>query len=262
MSIIAYKKPIYPISVGTDYVYPITTYDQIINIDGEKVGSLADGKDVPKLYGALFKIDSWSGSGPYTQTSSLYPMDGGGAVSTRAAFVSPAMCKKYQNQDTNNGLAIALSLFNLGYTTISNINEVSTTLHEKPTVDIEVVWLITGTEPPRNGFDSVVEFNGVNEQTNQITQQTTNTAEKIRYLVDIKGKPASADKYPGAAISNILPLVGDGKTFDCKTGFYISETGRGLLSIYTDGSPLEDFKNWLKENPIIVWYNKLEEQNT
>ena len=147
----AYKKPTYPLEIGDDYVYPITTYDQIINADGTRPEDIAETKDVPFLYAATFTIDAWSGSGPYTQAQTVTPLDGGGSITSSSIFASPAMAEKTTNQNTNETLQEVLGLFNSGYSNITATNQITATLFEKPTADIEAIWLI------RNG-DALQSF--------------------------------------------------------------------------------------------------------
>lgn len=138
----AYKKPTYPLEIGEDYIYPITTYDQIINADGTRPEDIAETKDIPYLYAATFLMSDWSGSGPYTQTKTVTPLDGGGSITSSSLFASPAMAEKTTSQSTNETLQEVLSLFNSGYSNITATNQITATLFEKPTADIEAIWLI------------------------------------------------------------------------------------------------------------------------
>lgn len=138
----AYLKPQSPLIIGEDHIYPLTTYDQIINKDGNRVSELVDGKDISYLYSATFDLDSWSGSSsPYTQTVALTPLDGGPTTTSTSAFASPSMCKQTTNQETNETLQATLALFNNGYLKLGS-GTITATLFEKPTNDIEVIWSI------------------------------------------------------------------------------------------------------------------------
>lgn len=95
----------------------------------------------PHLYKATFLLDSWNGSGPYTQTAALTPADGGPDVTGTSVFVSPVMCEKTTNQKTNEQLQDALAVFNAGQATIGE-NQVTVTVFEKPESDIEAIWQI------------------------------------------------------------------------------------------------------------------------
>lgn len=55
----SYLKPQSPLKIDTDYIYPITTYDQIINKNGNRVTEIADGKNISYLYSATFSLESW-----------------------------------------------------------------------------------------------------------------------------------------------------------------------------------------------------------
>lgn len=138
----AYKKPTYPLEIGSDYVYPITTYDQIINKDGTRPTSIAEREETCFLYGATFNYNSWSGYGPYSQSKTLTAIDGGPTLTSSSTFASGPMCEKTTSQTTNETLAETLNLFNIGYATLGTNNSITVRLFEKPTADIEVIWLI------------------------------------------------------------------------------------------------------------------------
>lgn len=142
----AYLKPQSPLIIGEDHIYPLTTYDQIINKDGSRVTEVADGKNIPYLYSATFQIDGWSGEGPYTQTAMLSSINSGGDVNVNSVFTSPAMCYKTTSEETNQTLQSVLSMFNEGYTEIVGENSVTSTLFEKPNSDIEIIWSISGSD--------------------------------------------------------------------------------------------------------------------
>lgn len=138
----AYYKPKLPLEINENYIYPLTTYDQIINKDGDRVSELADGKDVSYLYSATFYLNSWSGSSSsHTQTVALTPLDGGPTTTSTSAFASPSMCEQTTNQETNKTLQETLALFNDGYLQLGS-GTITATLFEKPTNDIEIIWLI------------------------------------------------------------------------------------------------------------------------
>lgn len=95
----------------------------------------------PHLYKATFLLDSWNGSGPYTQTAALTPADGGPDVTGTSVFVSPVMCEQTTNQKTNEQLQDALAVLNAGQATLGE-NQVTVTVFEKPESDIEAIWQI------------------------------------------------------------------------------------------------------------------------
>lgn len=62
----AYVKPQSPIKKGEDFVYPLTTHDQIILPDGSRW----DGGTVAHVsYTATFASGGWTTTAPYTQTT-------------------------------------------------------------------------------------------------------------------------------------------------------------------------------------------------
>lgn len=138
----SYLKPQSPLIIGENHIYPLTTYDQIINKDGNRVSELADGKDISYLYSATFDLDSWSGSSsPYTQTVALISLDGGPTTTSTSVFDSPPMCEQTTNQETNQTLQATLALFNDGYLQLGR-GTITATLFEKPTNDIEIILSI------------------------------------------------------------------------------------------------------------------------
>lgn len=81
-------------------------------------------------------------------------------------------------------------------------------------------------------------------------EASTNDAAKKRYGIVIGG--ISADAEHSTAICSHFKLTSSGGTFNCMSGFAIAEKA---LWIYFDGRPLEEFKTWLADNPIIVAYS-------
>ena len=138
----AYLKPQSPLIMGEDHIYPLTTYDQIINKDGNRVTEVADGKNISYLYRATFTTEGWvGGASPYSQSVTISPLIDGPAITSNSVFSSGPMCEKTTNEDTNRTLQETLNLFNIGYSQLGNGN-VTCYLFEKPTNDIEVIWLI------------------------------------------------------------------------------------------------------------------------
>lgn len=138
----SYLKPQSPLIIGEDHIYPLTTYDQIINKDGNRVSEIADEKDVPFLYSATFDLDNWVGdSVPYSQTVPITPLNNGKEVTSTFIFTSGPMCEKTTNEETNKTLQNTLSIFNNGYSQLGN-GVITSYVFEKPTNDIEIIWFI------------------------------------------------------------------------------------------------------------------------
>lgn len=93
-------------------------------------------------YSAMFKVDSWEGGGPYTQTVALTPRDGGPDVTENSIFMPGVSCEKTTSSETNEILQDNLTLFQFGYSMISGTNQIKATLFDKPTSDIEVIWTL------------------------------------------------------------------------------------------------------------------------
>lgn len=95
------------------------------------------------LYKATLLADSWTsaGSGRYTQTAALTPLDGGPAVTAGSVQMSDVMCNQTTVQETNEQLQDTLAVLNAGQATLGE-NQVTMTVFEKPESDIEAIWLI------------------------------------------------------------------------------------------------------------------------
>ena len=93
-------------------------------------------------YKAFFDVESWQeGSGEFTQTAELVAMDGGPAVTGNSVFLPGVACEKSTNAVTNETLQDNLTLFQLGYS-VSGENQITAHLFEKPTSDMEVIWVM------------------------------------------------------------------------------------------------------------------------
>ena len=93
------------------------------------------------LYKATFSLESWEGEGPYTQTTSLVPVDGGPSVtseSTLLAYIGIDSILPQEVKDAMNGPAgdIARSAKTLGNNTIT------VALDFSPNVDVEIFFSI------------------------------------------------------------------------------------------------------------------------
>ena len=95
----------------------------------------------PHLYQAILELDAWSGEGPYTQTATLTPMDGGPAVTAQSQIMSGVMCEQTADQSTNEALQEVLGILNAGQTTLG-AGTVTATVFDKPESDIEAIWQI------------------------------------------------------------------------------------------------------------------------
>lgn len=95
----------------------------------------------PHLYQAILELDAWSGEGPYTQTATLTPLDGGPAVTAQSQIMSGVMCEQTADQSTNEALQEVLGIINVGQATLG-AGTVTATVFEKPTSDIEAIWQI------------------------------------------------------------------------------------------------------------------------
>lgn len=97
------------------------------------------------LYKATFKLDSWSGDGPYTQTVALTPVDGGPAVT--ADFTSdPAGIDNSLPEEAKAKLRPAAAAVFKAARTLGS-GTVSVSADKKPMVDTEVYfWCKKGVE--------------------------------------------------------------------------------------------------------------------
>lgn len=93
------------------------------------------------LYKATFLLGGWSGSGPYTQTVSLAPVDGGPPAAADCHLCSAPMCRQTGNETTNRILADTLSRINAGSVSLGS-GTVTAAVFRKPDSDIEVFWQI------------------------------------------------------------------------------------------------------------------------
>ena len=93
------------------------------------------------LYRATLELDAWSGDGPYTQTATLTPLDGGPAVTAQSQIMSGVMCEQTDDQSTNEALQEVLGIINAGQATLG-AGTVTATVFDKPESDIEAIWQI------------------------------------------------------------------------------------------------------------------------
>lgn len=93
------------------------------------------------LYSAAFMLDGWSGGGPYTQTVSLTPVDGGPPVTADCHLCSAPLCRQTDSETTNRILADTLARINAGNLALGG-GTVTARVFRKPDSDIQVFWQI------------------------------------------------------------------------------------------------------------------------
>lgn len=134
-----YSKPQSPIKIGEEYVYPLTTSDQIINEDGSRGYDIL--KNVPFLYSMTLLLNRWSGSNTFTQTVSIEKVTGTKDVTSSSKIYSPPMCEQTSNKQTNIVLSRNLAKINAGNIVLGE-NIATFTVFEKPNSDIEILLQI------------------------------------------------------------------------------------------------------------------------
>ena len=100
-----------------------------------------DRKDIPFLYEGTFRLSDWTGTGPYTQKTTLSARENGPNVTRYSKLNSGPMCDQTDNQSTNEILQDTLNIFNDGYLTLGE-NSVTAKVWEKPISDIILVLSI------------------------------------------------------------------------------------------------------------------------
>lgn len=134
-----YSKPQSPLQINGEYIYPLTTYDQIINEDGSRGYNIL--KKVPFLYTATFKLDSWGTKSPYQQTASVTPVNGGSEITANSVMYSSfGIDDSLTDSARNIQIANAVKL-SKGYNKTFGNKTLTVTLKEKPTADIQVYFL-------------------------------------------------------------------------------------------------------------------------
>ena len=110
---------------------------------GQKADTAMQPADGTHLYSATLLADSWTsaGSGRYTQTAALTPLDGGPAVTAGSVQMSDVMCNQTTVQVTNEALQEVLGIIN-GGNTVLGANQVTVTVFEVPEADVEAIWQI------------------------------------------------------------------------------------------------------------------------
>lgn len=113
---------------------------EVQNEADQKIAKLE--QHVMYKYSATFKFDAWDGNGPYSQTVTLVPKDGGPAVTSDFQFASPPWCGQVSDDATREKLLEILGLINNSNCTLGEGTITADRVAEKPTADIEVFWFL------------------------------------------------------------------------------------------------------------------------
>lgn len=93
-------------------------------------------------YSATFKMDSWSGSGPYTQTASVQSLDSGPSITSASKLITPFSFEYSGVYETDMSLKETLNIISAyGNTITFGNNSVTVVSKKKPSSDIEVQFL-------------------------------------------------------------------------------------------------------------------------
>lgn len=125
---------------GTIYEMPMATYqvDQLQVTDLQMVFPSIYSPASFK-YAATYTLEGWTGGGPYTQTATLVPLDGGPAVTADSKFDGPFMTEQVNDAETRATLLEVLSLINGAYVTLGDGTMTVSGVAEQPQAEIEVV---------------------------------------------------------------------------------------------------------------------------
>lgn len=93
------------------------------------------------LYKATFSLESWGGEGPYTQTASLVPVDGGPAVTSESTLLACEGTDSTLPQETKDAMSGPAGLIANAKKTLSD-DAITVELDSIPDVDIEVFFSI------------------------------------------------------------------------------------------------------------------------
>lgn len=93
------------------------------------------------LYKATFLVDGWSGDGPYTQTATLVPVDGGPDVDASSIMLPSIGIDNSLPEETKDELRVAADIINRATKTFGD-NVVTAVATELPEVDAEVYFTI------------------------------------------------------------------------------------------------------------------------
>lgn len=144
-----YKKPQSPLSQDNNYLYPLTTADQIImGEDNSRLNVFLEGinseiSDIDKKSMSLYKAtllysDFAVGDAGYNQQ--VTPEVVIGFPITSSIQLAPPMMIPTGFQTTDEALADTLTIINSGYTETMDDGTVVVTVWEIPQTDIEVYW--------------------------------------------------------------------------------------------------------------------------
>lgn len=125
---------------GTIYQLPMATYqvDQLQVTNLQTAFSVAPSP-VSFKYAATYTLEGWTGGGPYTQTATLVPLDGGPAVTASSKFDGPFMTQQVNDADTRKALLEVLGQINNSYTTLGDGTMTVSGVEDQPQAEIEVV---------------------------------------------------------------------------------------------------------------------------
>lgn len=125
---------------GTIYQLPIEIYQvdqlQVSNMQS----AFPQAYSPPSFkYAATYTLEGWTGDGPYTQTATLVPLDGGPAVTANSKFDGPFMTEQANDPETRAALLEVLGQINNSYTTLGDGIMTVSGVESQPQAEIEVV---------------------------------------------------------------------------------------------------------------------------
>lgn len=94
----------------------------------------------PHLYKANFDVDGWAGSGPYTQTVAVTPVNGGPAVTANSNMTSGLFCDDSIQGDAQKELLRSAEIIDKGVKKLGEGTITCTLNQEKPLSDAEVYF--------------------------------------------------------------------------------------------------------------------------
>lgn len=113
------------------------------------------------LYKAIFSLESWEGEGPYTQTVSLVPVDGGPAVTSKSTLLACEGTDSTLPQETKDAMSGPAGDIAKASKTLGD-NTITVTLDSAPDVDVEIYFSIKqGVEPAVPPLDPVYTSGGM-----------------------------------------------------------------------------------------------------
>lgn len=134
-----YLKPQRPLTHNNNYIYPLTTVDQIIIEDGSRLNVKLDvlsenieNMATTETFKGTLLANNWSGSAPFTQTVNIP-----GLLSSDYPFVDIDLSEVADAQSVIEGWN------NVGRVTVDSDNTVIGYCYkEKPTIDIPMVFKV------------------------------------------------------------------------------------------------------------------------